>query len=70
MVGRENPLDAVVRKFEASGYTPEAAFMLFDDNCDDLLTKEEIDLNPDEYQLLMDAIDKNADGVISMDEWE
>jgi hypothetical protein len=42
MVGRENPLDAVVRKFEASGYTPEAAFMLFDDNCDDLLTKEEI----------------------------
>jgi hypothetical protein len=42
MVGRENPLDVVVRKFEASGYTPEQAFMIFDDNCDELLTKEEI----------------------------
>jgi hypothetical protein len=41
-VGRENPLDVVVRRFEANGYTVENAFMLFDDNCDDLLTKEEI----------------------------
>jgi Ca2+-binding EF-hand superfamily protein len=52
---------------------------MLDDNSDELLTKEEIteglkmlhiDLTAEEYNLLMNAIDENADGVISLQEWE
>jgi len=39
---RENPLDPIVRRFEANGYTPEQAFIMLDDNCDDVLTLKEI----------------------------
>ena len=33
---KQNPLESIVEKFEANGYTPEAAFQAFDDDEDDL----------------------------------
>jgi hypothetical protein len=75
---RENPLDSVVIKFEEAGYSPESAFMAFDEDCDDVLTIQEIKeglmfnkihLNDSELKLLVDAIDANHDGVVDLDEW-
>ncbi len=39
---RENPMDAVVKKFEENGYTPAQAFLAFDQDCDEVLTVAEI----------------------------
>lgn len=37
-----NPLEPVVKKIEARGFTLDTAFMLLDDNGDELLTLQEI----------------------------
>jgi hypothetical protein len=39
---KTNPLDSVVKKIEDCGYTLEQAFILFDDNGDQVLTIKEI----------------------------
>ena len=75
---RENPLDPVVKKFEENGYTVTQAFIAFDDDEDEVLTLEEIkegvkclkiDLLDTERKLLFDNIDKNSDGVLTLEEW-
>ena len=38
----ENPLESIVTKIEKNGYTLEQAFMLLDDNGDELLTMKEV----------------------------
>jgi len=76
---RDNPLDSIVKKFEEQGFTPQEAFLAFDDDCDEVLTIEEIKdgcafyeikLLDTEWKMLIDSIDKNADGVLTIDEWE
>lgn len=37
-----NPLESVVKKIESKGITLEQAFNLFDDDGNEILTKEEI----------------------------
>ena len=75
---RPNPLESVVKRFEENGYTPTQAFIAFDDDEDEVLTLEEIkegvkclkiDLLDTEKKLLFDNIDKNADGVLTLEEW-
>ena len=75
---RQNPLDPVVKKFEENGYTPTQAFIAFDEDEDEVLTLEEIkdgvkclkiDLLDTERKLLFDNIDKNSDGVLTLEEW-
>lgn len=39
---KENPLESIVEKFESRGYTPEQAFEEFNEDCDEVLTCEEI----------------------------
>jgi hypothetical protein len=75
---RENPLDSIVTKFEEKGYTPSQAFMAFDDDCDEVLTIQEIkdglrindiNLTDTETQALVEAIDANHDGILTEEEW-
>ncbi|CDW82059.1 ef hand family protein [Stylonychia lemnae] len=75
---RINPLDSIVKKFEQKGITIEQAFDLFDDDEDRVLTMQEIkkgiknqriELLDSEYQELIKVIDKNSDGVLTMEEW-
>lgn len=77
-VVKETPLDSLVKKFERNGYTVEQAFNLFDDNNDQLLTvkeirdgirDQEIDALDSEVQALVTAIDNDANGVVSLQEW-
>ncbi len=73
-----SPLDSLVKKFERQGYTVEQAFYLFDDNGDGLLTSKEIragfrdqelDALDSEIDALVVAIDKDANGMVSLPEW-
>jgi Ca2+-binding EF-hand superfamily protein len=73
-----SPLDSLVKKFERQGYTVEQAFYLFDDNGDGLLTSKEIragfrdqelDALDTEIDALVVAIDKDANGMVSLPEW-
>lgn len=73
-----SPLDSLVKKFERQGYTVEQAFYLFDDNGDGLLTSKEIragfrdqelDALDSEIDALVIAIDKDANGMVSLPEW-
>ncbi len=76
---RDAPLDSLVKKFEKNGYTVEQAFTLFDDNGDGLLTAKEIragfrdqeiiDALDSEIDALVKAIDKDANGIVSLPEW-
>lgn len=75
---RPNPLEAVVKKFEENGYTPTQAFIAFDEDEDEVLTLEEIregvsclriELLETEKELLFKEIDKNSDGVLTLEEW-
>lgn len=79
LAARANPLEAVVKKFEERGYKPSQAFTIFDDDEDEVLTIQEIkngmklmniDLLDSEWKLLLDSMDENADGVLTLDEWE
>ncbi len=67
-----------MRKFERQGYTVEQAFHLFDENGDGLLTTKEVRLGFRDQELdaldteidaLVIAIDKDANGVVSLPEW-
>jgi Ca2+-binding EF-hand superfamily protein len=73
-----SPLDSLVKKFERQGYTVEQAFYLFDDNGDGLLTSKEVragfrdqelDALDTEIDALIVAIDKDANGMVSLPEW-
>ena len=73
-----SPLDSLVKKFERQGYTVEQAFYLFDENGDGLLTSKEIragfrdqelDALDTEIDALVVAIDKDANGMVSVPEW-
>jgi Ca2+-binding EF-hand superfamily protein len=73
-----SPLDSLVKKFERQGYTVEQAFYLFDDNGDGLLTSKEVragfrdqelDALDTEIDALVVAIDKDANGMVSLPEW-
>jgi len=75
---KEGPLDSLVKKFEAQGYTVEQAFHLFDENGDGILTikevragfrDQELDALDSEIDALVKAIDKDTNGVVSLDEW-
>lgn len=75
---KESPLDSLVKKFEAQGYTVEQAFHLFDQNGDGLLTTKEVragfrdqelDALDTEIDALVKAIDKDTNGVVSLTEW-
>jgi hypothetical protein len=75
---KANPLDSVVKKIEDCGYTLEQAFILFDDNGDQVLTIKEIkeglmhqniELNDEEMRLLVNQIDADNDGILTMEEW-
>jgi Ca2+-binding EF-hand superfamily protein len=75
---RENPLEPVVRKLEEKGFNAERAFKAFDEDCDEVLTINEIKeglrfhkvgLLDTEMKMLVDAMDKNHDGVLTMEEW-
>lgn len=77
---RETPIESLVKKFERNGYTVEQAFNLFDDNSDGLLTAKEIRtgfrdqeiLNAldSEIDALVKAIDKDSNGMVSLEEWK
>ena len=76
---RENPLEPVVKKLEEKGMTPAQAFGVLDEDEDEVLTKQEItdglkmlevDLLDTEWTDLMNTIDADGDGVLTMDEWE
>ena len=71
-------MEAVVKRFEENGYTPTQAFIAFDEDDDEVLTLEEIkegvkclkiDLLDTEKKLLFENIDKNSDGVLTLEEW-
>ena len=73
-----NPLEPVVKKIEERGFTLEMAFSLLDDNCDEILTIQEIttglknigvDLTNEEYKELVKSIDRNGDGVLTLEEF-
>jgi hypothetical protein len=75
---KDSPLDSLVKKFERYGYTIEQAFQLFDENNDGLLTTKEVCIGirdqeiqalDSEVDALVKAIDKDANGVVSMTEW-
>lgn len=75
---KESPLESLVKKFERQGYTVEQAFHLFDDNGDGLLTAKEVragfrdqelDALDTEIDALVTAIDKDANGLVSLPEW-
>ena len=76
---KEGPLESLVKKFESNGYKVEQAFTLFDDNGDGLLTAKEIrtgfrdqdikNVLDSEIDALVKAIDKDANGVVSLPEW-
>ena len=76
---KENPCESIVRKIADKGYDLESVFYIFDDNADEVLTlqeikdglrNQEIELSDSEMKTLIEAIDKNADGVCTMDEWK
>lgn len=76
---KEGPLESLVKKFEKNGYTVEQAFTLFDDNGDGLLTAKEIragfrdqeilQVLDSEIDELVKVIDKDANGMVSLQEW-
>ena len=77
---RANPLEPVVSKFAERGMTPSDVFTMLDiEDEDDILTLSEIKtglrrlkvtLLDTEWQILMDAVDKNGDGAVTIEEWE
>jgi len=69
----------VVRKLADKGLTPAMAFNMFDEDGDEVLTINEITeglkfhevgLLDSEYKQLVDTIDQNNDGVLTLKEWE
>ena len=78
IVKRQNPLEAVVQAFANVGFDPNLAFETFDDDGDEVLTSAEIEeglicndikLLDSEKKELFRQIDKNNDGVCTLDEW-
>ncbi len=76
---KENPMESVVKKLEEKGLDPKRAFYAFDEDCDEVLTVEEIKkglkyhkvyLLDNEMRELVRAMDDNHDGVVSITEWE
>jgi Ca2+-binding EF-hand superfamily protein len=68
-----------VKKLEEKGLDPKRAFYAFDEDCDEVLTVEEIKkglkyhkvyLLDNEMRELVRAMDDNHDGVVSITEWE
>lgn len=76
---RANPLEPVVAKFAERGFTPLSVFTMLDiEDEDDILTFSEIKnglkrlkitLLDTEWKLLFDAIDKDGDGAVTIEEW-
>lgn len=73
---REDPVDVVVYKLEQQGYTLDALFSKIDSDGDRVLTMTEIkagfadlDLLPEEHQVLMKKLDENSDGVVTLAEF-
>jgi Ca2+-binding EF-hand superfamily protein len=67
------------QKLEEKGLDPKRAFYAFDEDCDEVLTVEEIKkglkyhkvyLLDNEMRELVRAMDDNHDGVVSITEWE
>ena len=77
---RANPLEPVVQKFAERGFTPLSVFMMLDiEDEDDILTFDEIknglkrlkiSLLDTEWKSLFEAIDKDGDGTVTIEEWE
>ena len=79
MILKVDPMEPIMAKFAERGYDAESAFLVFDMDGDEVLTKKEIqdglkdyniNLTPDELATLIKAIDKNTDGVVTQEEWE
>jgi hypothetical protein len=73
-----NPMEPVVAKIEAQGWTALDAYAALDFDEDGVLTIDEIRdglvengvrLTAEEWQLLHQAIDENHDGVLTQEEW-
>jgi hypothetical protein len=76
---KDGPVQRVANKCAAQDYSPEDLFNLFDDDGDEVLTLKEIkdgfsgqklDLTEAEIDELIVAIDKDTDGVLTLEEWE
>lgn len=77
---RANPMDSVVTKFAERGFTPLSVFTILDiEDEDDILTFSEIKnglkrlkitLLDTEWQLLFEAVDKDGDGTVTIEEWQ
>ena len=77
---RANPMEPVVAKFAERGFTPLSVFSMLDiEDEDDILTFSEIknglkrlkiQLLDTEWQMLFQAIDKDGDGTVTMEEWQ
>lgn len=68
-----------MRKLEEKGLNAERAFKAFDEDEDEVLTIQEIKdglkfykvpLLDTEWKMLIDQMDANADGVLTMEEWQ
>lgn len=71
-------MEPVVRKLEEKGFNAERAFKAFDEDEDEVLTINEIrdglkfhnvNLLDTEWKMLVDSMDENADGVLTLEEW-
>ena len=79
IVDRANPLEPVVQKFAERGFTPLSVFTMLDiEDEDDILTFDEIknglkrlkiSLLDTEWKTLFEAIDKDGDGTVTIEEW-
>ena len=75
---KDTPMQTLVKRFEECGWTVEQAFDIFDDNGDGVLTvkeiregfkNEELNVQDSEVQALVNIIDADTNGVVSLPEW-
>jgi hypothetical protein len=77
---KKNPLTPIVNAFAKLGYSSADSFTMLDDDGDGALTIKEIKdgmafhkmervLDDDEWKEFYRLIDKNADGVLTEEEW-
>ena len=68
-----------MRKLEEKGFNAERAFKAFDEDEDEVLTINEIregmkfhnvNLLDTEWKMLVDSMDENADGILTLEEWQ
>lgn len=75
---KANPLEDLVKRIDEEGYSLQEVFRQFDANNDQLLTLKEIsegfvemglEVTHTEMKILRDQIDKNGDGVCTLEEF-